>query len=128
MRIAPGIIPRLRTVSAGERALVLGTSAVISALLCNFVPTPAFLIIGNTPLLPALWFGLVLCVGTALWASRRVFQLSIIMLSSFVAWFAAVETAAELHLSIERQVKAALPAGTSAPSLAYLDAGCGMIA
>jgi hypothetical protein len=128
MRIAPGIIPRLRTVSAGERALVLGTSAVISALLCNFVPSPPFLIIGNTPLLPALWFGLVLCIGTALWASRRVFDLSIIMLSSFAAWFAAVETAAGLHLSIERQVKAALPPGVSAPSLAYVDVGCGMVA
>jgi hypothetical protein len=128
MRIAPRIISRLQTISARDRALVLGTLAVISALLCNFVPTPAVLIIGNTPLLPALWFGLVLCIGTALWASRRVFDLSIIMLSSFAAWFAAVETAAGLHLSIERQVKAALPSGASAPSLAYLDAGCGMIA
>jgi len=128
MRTAPGIISQLQALSAGERALVLGTLAVISALLCNFVPTPAFLIIGNTPLLPALWFGLVLCIGTALWASRRIFQLSIIMLSSFAAWFAAVETAAELHLSIERQVKAALPSGASAPSLAYVDVGCGMVA
>jgi hypothetical protein len=128
MRIAPGIISRLQTVSVRGRALVLGTLAVISALLCNFIPTPAFLIIGNTPLLPALWFGLVLCIGTALWASRRSVDLAIVMLSSFAAWFAAVETAAGLHLSIERQVKAALPAGTSAPSLAYLDAGCGMIA
>jgi hypothetical protein len=128
MRIAPGIISRLQTVSVRGRALVLGTLAVISALLCNFIPTPAFLIIGNTPLLPALWFGLVLCIGTALWASRRSVDLAIVMLSSFAAWFAAVETAAGLHLNIERQVKAALPAGTSAPSLAYLDAGCGMIA
>jgi hypothetical protein len=128
MRIAPGIISQLQTASVRERALVLGTLAVISALLCNFVPTPAFLIIGNTPLLPALWFGLVLCIGTALWASRRSVDLSIIMLSSFAAWFAAVETAAGLHLSIERQVKTALPSGASAPSLAYLDAGCGMVA
>jgi hypothetical protein len=128
MRIVPGIIFRLQTASAGERALVLGASAVISALLCNFIPTPAFLIIGNTPLLPAFWFGLVLCIGTALWASRRSFDLAIVMLSSFAAWYAAVETAAGLHLSIERQVKAALPSGASAPSLAYLDAGCGMVA
>jgi hypothetical protein len=128
MRITPGVISRLQTASTGERSLVLGTLAVISALLCNFIPTPAFLIIGNTPLLPALWFGLVLCIGTALWASRRVFDLAIIMLSSFAAWFAAVETAAGLHLSIERQVKAALPSAASAPSLAYVDVGCGMIA
>ena len=128
MRTAPGIISQLQALSAGERALVLGTLAVISALLCNFVPTPAFLIIGNTPLLPALWFGLVLCIGAALWASRRSIDLAIVMLSSFAAWYAAVETAAGLHLSIERQVKAALPSGASAPSLAYLDAGCGMIA
>src|ERR1700683_3940341 len=108
MRTAPGIISQLQAVSARERALVLGTLAVISALLCNFVPTPAFLIIRNTPLLPALWFGLVLCIGTALWASRRVFQLSIIMLSSFVAWFAAVETAAGLRLGIEPPGKNAI--------------------
>jgi hypothetical protein len=128
MRTAPGIISRLQSASARERALVVGTLAVVSALLCNFIPTPAFLIIGNTPLLPALWFGLVLCIGTALWALPRSVDLAIVMLSSFAAWFGAVETAAGLHLSIERQVKAALPAGASAPSLAYLDVGCGMIA
>src|ERR1700722_4418571 len=103
MRIAPGVISRLQTASTGERSLVLGTLAVISALLCNFIPTPAFLIIGNTPLLPALWFGLVLCIGTALWASRRVFDLAIIMLSSFAAWFAAWK---RRRNCIERQVKA----------------------
>jgi hypothetical protein len=100
MRTAPGIISRLQTVSAGERALALGALAVVSALLCNFVPTPDFLIVGNTPLLPALWFGLVLCIGAALWATRRSVDLATIMLSSFAAWCAAVETAAGLHLSI----------------------------
>jgi len=67
----------------------------------------------------------VLCIGTALWASRRVFDLSIIMLSSFAAWFAAWK---RRRNCIERQVKAALPPGVFVPSLAYVDVGCGMVA
>ncbi len=90
---ASAIRSRLQTASAGERALVLGALAVISGLLGNFIPALDFLMIGHTPPLPALWFGLVLCVGVVLWASRRSFDLVVIFLSSFVAWFAAVETA-----------------------------------
>src|SRR5579872_3772939 len=127
MRIAPALETRLQTASASERALVLGALAVISALLANFLPAPDFLGVRHTPLLPALWFGLVLCIGTALWASRRGFDLLIIFLSSFAAWFATVETAVALHLSSERQLQAALPS-SSTPSLAYLDVGCGMVA
>ena len=119
---------RLQTASASERALVLGALAVVSALLGNFIPTIDFLTIGHTPLLPALWFGLMLCTGTALWASRRTFDLLVIFLSSFAAWFAAVEAAVALHLNLERQMQAALPTGSSPPSLAYLDVGCGMVA
>jgi hypothetical protein len=124
---ASAIRSRLQTASAGERALVLGALAVISGLLGNFIPALDFLTIGHTPPLPALWFGLVLCVGVVLWASRRSFDLVVIFLSSFVAWFAAVETAVALHLNLERQMTAALPAGSSLPSLAYLDVGCGMV-
>ena len=128
MTNASTIESRLQTASASERALVLGALAVISALLGNFIPTVDFLSIQHTPPLPALWFGLLLCIGTALWASRRLLDLLVIFLSSFAAWFAAVETAVALHLIIDRQVEAALPPGSSSRSLAYLDVGCGMIA
>jgi hypothetical protein len=128
MQTGPVIRSRLQRASAGERALILGALAVISALLGNFIPTLDFLSIQHTPPLPALWFGLVLCTGTALWASRRTFDLLAIFLSSFAGWFAAVETAVALHLDLERQMQAALPAGFSPPSLAWLDVGCGMVA
>jgi len=124
----PAILSQLQTISAPERALVVSALAIISALLCNFIPAPDFLTVGNTPLLPALWFGLVLCTGTALWASRRGFDLCAIFLSSSAAWFAAVETALQLHEIVDRQLQAGLPPGIWPPSLAYLDVGCGMIA
>jgi hypothetical protein len=127
MPTTPAIAARLQTGSAGERAMVLGLLAVISALLSNFIPALDFLTIRHTPLLPALWFGLVLCIGVALWASRRSFDLVVIFLASFAGWFAAVETAVALHLNLERQVQAALPSAPT-PSLAWLDVGCGMIA
>jgi hypothetical protein len=128
MQIAPALETRLQTALASERALLLGALAVVSALLGNFVPTLDFLTVGHTPPLPALWFGLVLCAGTVLWASRQSFDLLVIFLSSFAGWFAAVETAVALHLDLERQVQAALPSGSSPPSLAYVDVGCGMVA
>jgi hypothetical protein len=128
MPIAPNIESRLQTASPGQRALLLGALAAISALLGNFIPTLDFLTVGHTPPLPALWFALVLCAGVGLWASRRTFDLLIIFLSSFAAWFAAVETAVALHLDLERQMTPALPAASSPHSLAWLDVGCGMIA
>ena len=88
--------------------------------------------IHNTPLLPALWFGLVLCAGLLLWASRSPFRIAIVFLATFVAWHAAVETTAILHDTIAQQIKSSAPASevvpdSGAPVVDYLWGLCGMV-
>jgi hypothetical protein len=120
----------LQATPATGRALILGALSVVSAVLSVYVPSPLF--IHNTPLLPALWFGLVLCAGVAIWASRNAFRIFVVLLGSFVAWQAAVETTDALYDSMARQITASHPAGAvgpyfGVPAVDYLWGLCGMV-
>ena len=57
----------LKNLSAQKAALLLAALAVVSALLTNFltyVPkTDNFPALGGAPLLPGIYFGLVICLG-----------------------------------------------------------------
>jgi hypothetical protein len=97
------------TASAIERAAILGIFAIPSALLCTYLPTPPYLTIWQTPLPPALWFGVVLCFGTALWISRSPFDLLAVLLTSFAAWVSAFQTTIRVHDSIVFQIHRAPP-------------------
>ena len=121
------ILYRMETASAHERALILGFFGVASALLCWCVPTPQHSVIWETPLLPALWFGLVLCSGVALWSSRSPFDLFAVLLASFVAWVAAFETTFHLNQNILDQIQASSSSRLGAPVINYLVGMCGMI-
>lgn len=88
--------------------------------------------IHNTPLLPALWFGLVMCAGLVLWASRSPFRIIVVLLACFVAWQAAVETTAALHDSIAQQMRSSAPASAVVPDsgfpvIDYLWGLCGLV-
>jgi len=125
-----GIIQRLKAASGHERALILGVISIVSALLSWQVPSPLF--IHNTPLLPALWFGLVLCAGVLLWASRSPVRIIVVLLATFAAWQAAVETTAALHDTIAQQIKSSAPASavvpdSGTPIVDYLWGLCGMV-
>ena len=115
------------TASAYERALILGFFAAVSALLCWLIPTPQYFVLWDTPLLPALWFGLVLCSGVALWASRSIFDLFAVLLASFVAWVAAFETTLHLNQNILEQIQSSSSSGIGAPAINYLTGMCGII-
>jgi hypothetical protein len=79
--------------------VILGATAVVSALLSSFVPTPAYLFFWAAPLPPALCFGIVLCIGAALWTSRRPFDLFLLLVTSWIAWNLGVQSANKLfHL------------------------------
>lgn len=112
------IINRLRKASAHERALVGGLLGAISALLCSYLETPDYLVFFHTPLPPAFWFGIVLCTSIAIWESSTVFDLCAIMLTSFIAWAAAVQAALHIHDAINIQVST---------EINYLSAICGVV-
>jgi hypothetical protein len=125
-----GILYRLEKAPASGRALILGAFAVISALLSVYVPSPLF--IHNTPPLPALWFGIVLCAGVALWALRNPLRILFVLLACLVAWQAAVETTSSLYDSMAHQITAPNTAGVNAlnfgfPGVDYLWGLCGMV-
>lgn len=123
---------RLKNATAPERALLLGALAVVSALLSWRLPTPHALVVRDTPLPPALWFGLVLCTGIALWASRTALRLLIVLIACFVAWTLALETTLYVQHSLKllvRGIARPAPAGLEfiLPASTYLWAWCGMI-
>ena len=84
----------------------------------------------KTPMLPALWFGLVLCAGVALWSSRSPFTLVIVLVACGIAWLAAFETTVHVNSSIEDQIVAQPGAPVpnfSVPIVNYLLGLCGML-
>jgi hypothetical protein len=97
------IINRLRKATAQERALIGGLLGVISALLSAYVEAPDYLVFFHTPLPPAFWFGLVLCTSVAIWHSSAVVAVCATMLTSFIAWAAAVQAALHIHDAINSQ-------------------------
>jgi hypothetical protein len=104
--------------------------SVVSALLSVYVPSPLF--IHRAPLLPPLWFGIVLCTGVALWALRSPFRIFVILVACFAAWQGAVEATASLYDSIAHQITALHPAGTDplnlgVPAIDYVWGLCGMV-
>jgi hypothetical protein len=109
---------RLRNATARERALVGGLLAAISALLSSYPETPDYLVFLNTPLPPAFWFGIVLCTSLALWQSSAFIGLLGMMLTSFIAWIAAVQAANHIHDAVNSQVSA---------EINYLFGVCGVV-
>jgi hypothetical protein len=125
-----GIIRRLKSATARERALVLAVLALGSALLSWGLPEPDIVFFHKTPMLPALWFGLVLCAGTALWSSRSPFTLVIVLVACGIAWLAAFETTVHVNGSIEDQIVSQSGAPVpnfSVPIVNYLLGLCGML-
>lgn len=125
-----GIIQRLKAAAPHERALVLAVLAIVSALLSWGLPEPDIVFFHKTPMLPAIWFGLVLCAGVALWSSRSPFTLVVVLVASGAAWFAAFEVTVHVHGSIEDQIisQSGAPAPNfSVPVVNYLLGLCGML-
>jgi hypothetical protein len=85
-----------------RRVLLLATLAVVSALLTQFARTD-FLKISNliwlhvdgavAPILPGIYFGLVLAIAAYAWKRRSLLAAFVILIGTVIAWIVAWETA-----------------------------------
>jgi hypothetical protein len=67
---------KVAEISPIRRALVLALLAILSALLSTYASWESgFLLINGTPILPGIYFGLVLSFGVFCWTSRRKSEL-----------------------------------------------------
>jgi hypothetical protein len=87
----------LKKLSAQKAALFLAALAVVSALLTNFVTyvpnTDNFPTLAGTPLLPGIYFGIVICIGVYLWEERGPLELLVVLVGVVIAWILAYRTA-----------------------------------
>jgi uncharacterized membrane protein len=85
-------------------ALLLALLAVISALLSSYASTDAWGLLTlfdqpkDMPLLPAIYFGLVLCTGIYIWESRSLSATGILLLAILISWICAWQVTVQLHL------------------------------
>jgi len=81
-----------------RRALLIAVLAVLFALLSNYAYDAFgdFTILGVPPL-PAIYFGILLAIGCALWTSAGKLGAIAILVVTFLAWFAAFKTAEQVH-------------------------------
>ena len=91
----------LKNLSAVRAALFLAALAVVSALVSNFFPyvpnTDNFPTLGGAPLLPGIYFGLVLCLGVFLWEKKGPLELAVVLVGVIIAWILAWRTALSVH-------------------------------
>ena len=88
-----------------RRALVLALLAVLSAFLSTYASWESgFLLINRTPILPGIYFGLVLSFGVFCWTSRRKSELFTILVITTVAWILAHQTAGQAYEFIESEL------------------------
>jgi hypothetical protein len=108
----------LKGLSAQWAALFLAALAVGSALLTNFVTyvpgTDNFPTLGGGPLLPGIYFGLVICLGIFLWEERRPLELAVVLVGIVIAWILAYRTAISVH-DFLNQFRADTPGNTKLP-------------
>ncbi len=79
-----------------EAGIILAICGVISGLLSAYVTGPSFELLG-TPMLPALFFGIVLALGIYSWEARHPIPMLIVFVGVVVAWWAAYTTALNLY-------------------------------
>jgi hypothetical protein len=91
----------LKNLSAVRAALFLAALAVVSALVSNFFPyvpnTDNFPTLGGAPLLPGIYFGIVLCIGVFLWEKKGLLELAVVLAGVIIAWILAWRTALSVH-------------------------------
>jgi hypothetical protein len=110
------IAERLVCAPAMQRAGILSLLAVPSAFLSHYVardPWDVFYI-GGRPLLPGVYFALVLSIGTLAWATKSKFEVLTVFLLTVLAWFLAVEATLSVHTFLKE-------------ATAYPDALSGMV-
>jgi hypothetical protein len=87
--------------SPGRRTLVLALLAVFSALLSTYALS--FWGVNGAPVLPGIYFGLVLGLGV-FWITRRKSDLFTVLAVTTIAWFLAYQTARHVYEFIDSEL------------------------
>ena len=122
---------KLSNASAPTRALILALFATVSAILSNFAGSKILwvqtLVSLNTPLLPGIYFGIVLGLAIWLWVSRNLLKIFTVLLSTVIAWVAAHITAEYVFGEIELMLKEIATPGKILPPINFALAVCGVL-
>jgi hypothetical protein len=121
--------------SSIRRALILALLAVLSAFLSTYGSWGSgFLLINGTPILPGIYFGLVLSFGVFCWTSKRRSELFTAVVITTVAWILAHQTGYQAYEFIDSELvriqKQAAPDSTSSVrglDVNYVLALCGAL-
>ena len=120
--------------SPGRATIFLAALAVVSALLSNYAPWDPWEIFGlgpareRVPLLPGIYFGLVLCIGLFLWETKDAIKLVAAFIAVIIAWICAWKIAVEIYTVPERFHLDPAVFGSTSGDIPYLYAIAGFIA
>ncbi|MBY0531475.1 MAG: hypothetical protein K2P86_05835 [Xanthobacteraceae bacterium] len=79
-----------------EAGIILAVCGVISGLLSAYVNVPGVELFG-VPMLPAIFFGIVVALGIYSWEARHPIPMLIVLVGVAVAWWAAYSIALNLY-------------------------------
>jgi hypothetical protein len=125
-----GIISFLSHAPARHRAMALAGMAIGSALLSVFIGWDVHgVIFFDVPLLPGIYFGLVLGIGVFLWATRSWLKIATVVVLTIVAWVCGVKTAISVSEFITQTVNeiAQTPGRLASTLPSYTFALCGVM-
>jgi hypothetical protein len=121
----------LSNASASNRAIILAALAIVSAILSNFAGSKILwvqtLVSLNTPLLPGIYFGMVLGLAIWFWVSRSPLKILTVLLSTVIAWAAARFTAEYAFGAIQQMLKEIAAPGNTFPTINFMFAVCGVL-
>jgi hypothetical protein len=117
--------------------LTVAVMALASAPLSTYVQGPSETEAFGVPVLPGVYFGLVIAFATYLWAGRDVLGTAIALIGTVIAWIAAAKLSIHIYTTIDSEIQDAISAIERAPlspqplklplSLDYLVGLCGIV-
>ena len=81
----------------------------------------------NTPLLPGIYFGMVLGLAIWFWVSRSALKILTVLLSTVIAWLAAKITAEYAFGAIQQMLKEIAAPDKIFPTINFMFAVCGVL-
>ena len=123
---------KLGNASAPTRALILALFATVSAILSNYFALNHHklwalpLVFLKTPLLPGIFFGMVLGLAIWIWVSRSAWKILTVLLSTVIAWVAGSFTTQYAFEAIAQMLKEIAAPDTS-PTINFMCAVSGAL-
>lgn len=86
------------------RPALLASLALLSALLSNYVQLTDQAIAFNVPILPGLYFGIVIALATYAWAEKGAFRTIMVFVLTVVAWMLACRATMYIYGTIDDEI------------------------